>query len=150
AWLERGTASVRFTKPIHEGEEVLVAGAVTARDPKNLTATVTASTAAGGECATLTATLPAGSPVPLNLAQYRAGPLPPDRAGAPPGPLPSLHPPAPAPGASTPSARQSTRTTTSAPPRSSTGSATGLPSIAARAAGCTRRSSSTSRTRPSR
>ena len=79
AWLERGTASVRFTKPIHEGEEVLVAGAVTVRDPKSLTATVTASTAAGGECATLTATLPAGSPVPLNLAQYRAAPLPADR-----------------------------------------------------------------------
>src|SRR4029077_1582843 len=81
AWLERGTASVRFTKPIHEGEEVLVAGAVTARDPKNLTATVTASTAAGGECATLTATLPAGSPVPLNLAQFRGAPPPPQRAG---------------------------------------------------------------------
>ena len=79
AWLERGTASVRFTKPIHDGEEVHVAGTVTARDAKRVAATVSASTAAGGECATLTATLPAGSPVALNLAQYRAAPLPEDR-----------------------------------------------------------------------
>ena len=79
AWLERGTASVRFTKPIHDGEEVLVAGAVTARDTKSVAATVSASTAAGGECATLTATLPAGSPVALNLAHYRSAPLPEDR-----------------------------------------------------------------------
>ena len=79
AWLERGTASVRFTKPIHEGEEVRVTGTVTARDAKSIAATVTASTEAGGECATLIATLPAGSPVPLNLAQYPAAPLPADR-----------------------------------------------------------------------
>jgi len=39
AWLERGTASVRFTKPIHEGEEVRVTGTVTARDPKSIAAT---------------------------------------------------------------------------------------------------------------
>ena len=56
AWLERGTASVRFTKPIHDGEEVRVTGTVTARDAKNIAVAVTASTAAGGECATLTAT----------------------------------------------------------------------------------------------
>ena len=79
AWLERGTASVRFTKPIHEGEEVRVTGTLTARDAKSIAATVTASTEGGGECATLIATLPAGSPVPLNLAQYRAAPLPADR-----------------------------------------------------------------------
>src|SRR5207247_4429152 len=36
AWLERGTANVRFAKPIHEGEEVMVAGAVTARDTKSV------------------------------------------------------------------------------------------------------------------
>jgi acyl dehydratase len=79
AWLERGTASVRFLKPIHDGEEVRVAGAVTAHDAKGLTATVSASTAIGGECATLTATLPAGAPVPVNLALYPAAPLPTER-----------------------------------------------------------------------
>jgi len=82
AWLERGTANVRFAKPIHDGEEVLVAGVVTARDARSLSATVTASTAVGGECATLTATLPAGSPVPVNLAVYPTVPLPADRPPA--------------------------------------------------------------------
>jgi acyl dehydratase len=79
AWLERGTASVRFLKPIHDGEEVRVVGAVTAHDAKALTARVSAATAVGGECATLTATLPAGAPVPVNLALYPAAPLPAER-----------------------------------------------------------------------
>jgi acyl dehydratase len=79
AWLERGAANVRFHKPIHDGEEVRLAGVVTSRDAKRLTATVTATTAAGGECATLAATLPAGLPVGVNLAQYPAAPLPAER-----------------------------------------------------------------------
>jgi acyl dehydratase len=78
-WLERGTANVRFLKPIHDGEEVQLAGVVTARDARSLSATVTATTTVGGECATLSATLPAGSPVPVNLAVYPAAPLPADR-----------------------------------------------------------------------
>jgi acyl dehydratase len=82
AWLERGTANVRFVKPIHDGEEVRLAGVVTSRDARGLTATVTATTAVGGECATLTATLPAGPPVPVNLAQYPVAPLPSDRPPA--------------------------------------------------------------------
>jgi len=82
AWLERGTANVRFAKPIHDGEEVTVAGMVTARDARSLSATVTASTAVGGECAKLTATLPAGTPVPVNLALYPAAPLPAERPPA--------------------------------------------------------------------
>jgi acyl dehydratase len=79
AWLERGTAAVRFLKPIFDGEEVLVSGVVTGRDAKSITATVTAVTESTGECATLVATLPSGSPVPLNLALYRAAPLPAER-----------------------------------------------------------------------
>jgi acyl dehydratase len=78
-WLERGTANVRFLKPIHDGEEVRLAGVVTARDARSLSATITATTTVGGECATLSATLPAGSPVPVNLAVYPAAPLPVDR-----------------------------------------------------------------------
>jgi len=79
AWLERGTAGVRFVKPVLDGEEVTVTGAVTARDEKGVTATLTATTAGGGECAVLTATLPAGSPTPVNLALYPAAPLPAER-----------------------------------------------------------------------
>src|SRR5262249_50161856 len=82
AWLERGTANVRFLKPIHDGEEVALTGVVTPRDAKGLTAAVTATTAEGGECATLAATLPAGLPVAVNLAQYRVAPLPADRPTA--------------------------------------------------------------------
>jgi acyl dehydratase len=82
AWLERGTATVRFAKPVLDGEEVTVSGAVTGRDAKVVTATLTASTTAGGECATLTATLPAGTPVPVNLALYAAAPLPTERPAA--------------------------------------------------------------------
>jgi acyl dehydratase len=79
AWLERGTASVRFVKPVLDGEELTVSGAVTARDARGLSAALVAATAAAGECATLTATLPAGSPVPVNLALYPAAPLPAER-----------------------------------------------------------------------
>ncbi len=79
AWLERGTANVRFLKPIHDGEEVRLAGVVTSRDARAVTVTVTATTTAGGECATLAATLPAGLPVAVNLAQYPVAPLPAER-----------------------------------------------------------------------
>lgn len=81
AWLQRGTGSVRFTKPILDGEEVRVTGEITARDPQGgLSATVRAVTASTGECATLTATVPAGSPTPLNGALYKEAALPADRA----------------------------------------------------------------------
>src|SRR5947199_254724 len=82
AWLERGTADVRFVEPVLDGEELTVAGTVVGRDAKGVTATLVASTAAAGECATLTATLPAGSPVPVNLALYPMAPLPAERPAA--------------------------------------------------------------------
>jgi acyl dehydratase len=77
-WIARGTASVRFLRPILDGEEVTVEGAITDRDPHAVGATVTARTAAG-PCATLAATLPAGLPTPVNGARYPAGPLPAER-----------------------------------------------------------------------
>jgi acyl dehydratase len=81
AWLQRGTASVKFVKPVLDGEEVCVTGEITARDPQGgLTAVVRATTASTDECATLTATLPAGSPTPLNVALYAEAPLPAERA----------------------------------------------------------------------
>jgi acyl dehydratase len=82
AWLERGTAEVRFVKPVLDGEEVTVSGTVTLRDAKGVSASVVASTAAADACATLTATLPAGTPVPVNLALYPAAPLPAERPAA--------------------------------------------------------------------
>lgn len=79
AWLARGTATLRLLQPILDGEEVTVTGAVTARDASGVRAALSAATAARGECATLTATLPAGSPTPVNLARYGEAPLPAER-----------------------------------------------------------------------
>ena len=76
AWLMRGTATVRFVKPVMDGDAVTVTGVVTARDGRGVTATVTAGTPATPECATLTATIPAGQPTPINLAAYGEAPLP--------------------------------------------------------------------------
>ncbi|MBI4638546.1 MAG: MaoC family dehydratase [Candidatus Rokubacteria bacterium] len=79
AWLERGTAQVKFVRPVLEGEEVHITGAVTARDARGVTATLTATTADSGECAVLAATVPAGTPAPVNLAMYATAPLPAER-----------------------------------------------------------------------
>jgi len=78
-WLARGTASVRFARPVLEGEEVTVAGEITRRDPSGVAARLTASTASSGECATLDVTLPAGLPTPVNAALYEEAPLPAER-----------------------------------------------------------------------
>jgi acyl dehydratase len=85
AWLQRGTASVRFAKPVLDGEEVRITGEITGRDGQGgISATMRAVTASAGECATLNATLPAGSPTPVNLSVYAEAPLPAERpAGTP-------------------------------------------------------------------
>ena len=82
AWLTRGTANVRFVKPVLDGEEVVVRGTVTARDAAGVTVALTAGTAATVECATLTATIPAGQPTPVNVAVYPPAPLPEPRPAA--------------------------------------------------------------------
>ena len=82
AWLERGTASVRFARPVLDGEELTVAGEVTGREPTGLAATVRGATASGGECARATVTVPAGRPTPVNLALYPVAPLPDERPPA--------------------------------------------------------------------
>ncbi len=81
-WLARGTASVRFVKPVLDGEELHVTGAVTTRAADGLTARVTATTASSGECAVLEATLPAGLPTPVNGTLYREAALPTERPPA--------------------------------------------------------------------
>jgi acyl dehydratase len=82
AWLERGTASARFLKPIMDGEEVTVSGVVLSRGAGGITATVTAATAETPEAATLSAMLPAGAPTPVNVAVYPQAPLPEPRPEA--------------------------------------------------------------------
>lgn len=82
AWLDRGTATVRFVKPILEGEDVTVSGEITERGARGLAATLRAATAASGDCATMTVTLPAGLPTPVNLALYRRAALPGERPPA--------------------------------------------------------------------
>jgi acyl dehydratase len=82
AWLERGTATVRFYKPVMHGEELQVIGAVTTREQDGITAALTGATVAEPEAAALSATLPAGSPTPVNLAMYRQLPLPEPRPEA--------------------------------------------------------------------
>lgn len=79
AWLARGTANVRFVRPVLEGEEVTVTGEVATREATGMTARVSAATAAAGECAMADVTLPAGSPTPVNLALYAPAPLPAER-----------------------------------------------------------------------
>ena len=81
AWLARGTASVRFVKPVHEGDEFTVAGTITERTGVGISASVVGRTAAG-ECAVMTVTLPAGSPTPVNPALYPVAPLPAERPTA--------------------------------------------------------------------
>lgn len=82
AWLTRGTASVRFVRPVLDGEELVVRGTVTARDARGVTVALSAGTAATAECATLSATIPAGRPTPVNLSVYPAASLPEPRPPA--------------------------------------------------------------------
>ena len=78
AWLARGMVSVRFVKPVMDGEEVIVTGAVTERAASGVTASLTGRTA-GGECVVASVTLPAGSATPVNRALFPPAPLPTER-----------------------------------------------------------------------
>jgi acyl dehydratase len=78
-WLARGTADVRFVKPVLEGEEVTVTGEITAREATGISASARVTTPASGECAVATVTLPAGLPTPVNPALYPVAPLPAER-----------------------------------------------------------------------
>ncbi len=82
AWLSRGTASVRFLKPVLEGEAVEVAGMLEGEGGDGTSAALTATTSDGGLCASLSAGLPSGSPTPFGAGGYPAAPLPADRPPA--------------------------------------------------------------------
>jgi hypothetical protein len=79
AWLDRGTVTVRLLRPVLDGEELHVTGAILTRDAMGATAALQGSTAATAECVTATATLPAGLPTPLNVSAYGLAPLPAER-----------------------------------------------------------------------
>ena len=81
-WLERGTISVKFVKPILEGDEVLVSGRVTEQGPGGLAVALTASTAMNGDCAVATATLPNRPADAVDPAAYPQAALPDDRPEA--------------------------------------------------------------------
>ncbi len=81
-WLERGTISVKFVKPILEGDEVLVSGRVTEQGPGGLAVALTASTAKNGDCAVATATLPDRPAESVDPAAYPQAALPGDRPEA--------------------------------------------------------------------
>ena len=80
-WLERGAASVRFTKPLFEGDEALVSGP-TGADAEGASASVTVRTGPGGDCSTATATLPRGRASAPDPAGYAVAPLPAERPPA--------------------------------------------------------------------
>jgi acyl dehydratase len=82
AWLERGTATVRFARPIFDGEEVVVSGSVVQRDAAGVTVSLAARGAGGDERAVMSAAIPAGLPTPVNMASYREAPLPAERPPA--------------------------------------------------------------------
>ncbi len=81
AWIERGRASVRFVKPIYEGDDVTLR---TAELPGDLRAIeVTALNPAGESCAVATAALPAVDDDPgVDLVAYPWRDLPDERPEA--------------------------------------------------------------------
>lgn len=82
AWLARGTADVKFVRPVLDGEEVTVRGEIVGRDAAGLSAAVRATTASSGECAVATIAVPAGQPTPVNPAFYAKAALPAERPEA--------------------------------------------------------------------
>ncbi len=76
AWLDRGTANVRFVRPILEGDAVVVSGSVVDQNSNETTVSLTARVVGGEECAVMSATIPAGLPTPVNVVAYREVPLP--------------------------------------------------------------------------
>lgn len=82
AWLERGTASVRFVRPVIDGDEAVVSGRVTARETGGVTVQVMVTTPAAGDCAVATATMPTVSPPSMSPVGYGTASLPDERPAA--------------------------------------------------------------------
>ena len=86
-WLRRGTATVRFARPIYDGDRLTLSGQIVGRsgrqDAGEAVASIEARTPRGDVAATLTAGLAWGGPVQT-----------PDPHGYPAAPLPTSHAPA--------------------------------------------------------
>ena len=78
AWLARGTVSVKLVKPVQDGEELIVTGAITGREVSGVTASVTGRVGTT-DCVVASVTLPAGQPTPVNPVLYPPAPLPAER-----------------------------------------------------------------------
>jgi acyl dehydratase len=79
AWLERGSASVRFVKPVLHGETIAI-GPTAGGEGAELALVV--RNAAGEECALLGAALPGAAEAPPALAGYPRAPAPAERPAA--------------------------------------------------------------------
>lgn len=79
-WLDHGTFSVRFAKPVYFGEEVTVRTSVAAHSRDEVTIQARVVNAQDEVCATATMGLPLGPLLPLpDVAAYPAAPLPEER-----------------------------------------------------------------------
>jgi acyl dehydratase len=80
AWLDHGTFSVRFAKPVYFNEPATVQASVAAHTREQVTIQARVLDADGEVCATATMGLPLGPLLPLpDLAAYPAAPLPKER-----------------------------------------------------------------------
>jgi hypothetical protein len=80
AWLDHGTFSVRFAKPVYFGQPVTVRASVAAHSKDEVTIQARAVNDEDDVCATATMGLPLGPLLPLpDVAAYPAAPLPADR-----------------------------------------------------------------------
>ena len=76
AWLARGAATIRFVKPLFDGEETVVAGTIV-RDPAgHLSVSLGVRNGRGEECAVGTAALPAAMTLAPRPRRYVEAPLP--------------------------------------------------------------------------
>ena len=81
AWLERGTATVRFLAPVIEDEMVTITGTAAERDG-GFEARLVLRNPENAVCAECTATLPAAPTAAPDTAAYPPAPLPADRPAA--------------------------------------------------------------------
>lgn len=83
AWLDHGTFSVRFAKPVYFGEEVAVRTSLAAHSRDEVTIQARVVNAQDEVCATATMGMPLGPLLPLpDVAAYPAAPLPEERPPA--------------------------------------------------------------------
>ncbi|MFN0096778.1 MAG: MaoC family dehydratase [Dehalococcoidia bacterium] len=79
AWLERGSMSSRFLKPVYEGELVTVEAAVTSVGDGDVTMSLVAKNPAGVECGVGSATLHGSPGAAVDLRDFPEAPLPAQR-----------------------------------------------------------------------